>query len=131
LPEQELLPLCFDVSTANSPSQVEKPANRRLHRRVQTPGSPYISHPDGNARIKELSVTGAYVMDIRPLSAGDEFRFSLPAGRENIRLEGVVVRSDPRRGMAIRFRNVSSDTERSLRRYIARLNSPLAEGTQG
>ena len=75
-------------------------------------------------------MSGAYIVDIIPMPVGEEFLFSLHAGAENIRLEGVVVRSDPGRGMAIRFRNMSADTERSLRRYIAKLTTPFADNAE-
>jgi PilZ domain-containing protein len=75
----------------------------------------------GQTRIADMSETGVYVDVMTPLPIGVplQLEFRLPGGHE-IRAEGIVVRSEPRIGMAIRFTQIALEDQQQIAETIAR-----------
>lgn len=78
----------------------------------------------GQTRISDMSETGVYVDVMSPLPEGVplQLEFRLPDGHE-VRAEGVVVRSEPRIGMAIRFTQIAPEDQQQIAETIARQDS--------
>ncbi len=97
--------------------------DRRATPRFQPKDGNHLTYGATAAIIRDLSLEGVFVLDPDPLPVGSELMFTLRAGDQDISLEGIVVRSVDREGMAIQFRNVSAVSRRRLRIHIAGLVS--------
>lgn len=75
----------------------------------------------GHTRISDMSATGVYVDVMSPLPEGVplSLNFSLPGGHE-VEAEGVVVRSEPRIGMAVRFTRIDPEDQQRIAGLVDR-----------
>jgi hypothetical protein len=81
----------------------------------------HIVYPEGSGGIRDLSLSGMYVVDPDPLPEGSGVSFALRLGINDIQLHGIVTRSEPGKGMVIQFTDLSRESTRRLRIYIAGL----------
>lgn len=95
--------------------------DRRIEPRFRAKPGCYIAYVEGSGGVRDLSVNGLFILDEEPLPLGERVKFSLCSGAEQIPLDGVVVRSEPRRGMAIRLTSISREAARRLQRFFSSL----------
>ena len=71
------------------------------------------------ARISDLSVTGAYIETTDPPPVGSVFKviFALPDGMV-IETQSTVVHNHPQQGMGIRFTSLSPEQANYIRQFI-------------
>ncbi|HVG20770.1 MAG TPA: PilZ domain-containing protein [Blastocatellia bacterium] len=69
----------------------------------------------GQSRISDISATGVYIDTMNPLPDGSQAKldFTLPGGYR-VEAEGVVVRSEPSIGMAIRFKQINPQDQQRI-----------------
>jgi hypothetical protein len=100
---------------------------RRASIRFQAKSGSHIVYPEGSGGIRDLSLNGMFVVDPDPLPEGSEVSFALRLGTNDIQLHGIVTRSEPKRGMVIQFTELSHESMRRLRIYIAGLSPAPGE----
>jgi hypothetical protein len=100
---------------------------KRASIRFKPKSGSHIVYPEGSGGIRDLSLSGMYVVDPDPLPEGSEVSFALRLGTNDIQLHGTVTRSEPGKGMVIHFTELSRESTRRLRIYIAGL-SPAPGG---
>lgn len=83
--------------------------NRRIATRYRAKPECYIAYVEGSGGVRDISLNGLFILDEEPLPLGERVKFSLCSGAEQIPLDGVVVRSEPHRGMAIQLTNISRE----------------------
>lgn len=96
-------------------------SDRRMEPRFRPDTGCYIAYMEGSGGVRDLSLNGLFVLDEDPLPLGERVKFSLCTGPQPIVLDGIVVRSEPGRGMAIRLIDVSRESRRRLQLYFASL----------
>lgn len=93
---------------------------RADERRRPNPGC-YVLYIEGTGSVRDLSVSGAFILDEQPLPVGERVKFSLRDGSFDITLQGMVTRSEYRAGMAVRFTGLSKEDIRRLKVYMTTL----------
>jgi hypothetical protein len=78
----------------------------------------------------DISLGGFYVSTFGPWPVNTEVRFKLSAEGQEISGVGVVATSHPGVGMAVHYRELSSDQQKVLEQVVATLESSGA-GTEG
>ena len=74
-------------------------------------------------KVRDLSMTGMYVSDPRPLQRGQPLELRLWIGEgDAITIQGMVRRVDPGEGMGIEFIHVDTAGRRHIKEYISRVN---------
>lgn len=91
---------------------------RRTNERRRPNAGCYVAYIEGTGSIRDLSLAGAFVLDAEPLPVGEMIKFSLRDGAVAISLQGIVTRSEPKTGMAVRFTDLSKEDVRRLKIYI-------------
>jgi hypothetical protein len=93
---------------------------RRLDPRVSN-GVVRVEYVLPSPQVRDLSVSGMYLVDPRPLQKGQsvDLLLRLEEG-EAIAVRGMVRRTDPGRGMAVEFIQIGSADRRRIRDFIAR-----------
>jgi hypothetical protein len=73
----------------------------------------------GQSRITDISATGVYIDTMNPLSDGSTVKldFTLPDGYR-VEAEGIVVRGEPRIGMAIRFEQIKPQDQQRIAEIV-------------
>jgi len=94
---------------------------RRSSPRFRAKQGTHIIFVEGFATIKDLSVTGVFVIDPEPLEVGTKIKFALRLGTNDIQLQGVVIRCEPGKGMAIQFTDMTREAVRRIKIYISEL----------
>ena len=97
--------------------------NKRRSPRLAPKAGTHIVYIEGSAAIKDLSMTGMYVLDPEPLDEGSQIKFALRVGTEDINLKGIVSRTVPGEGMVIQFKDISLVAKHRLETYMAALNA--------
>lgn len=74
----------------------------------------------GQTRISDMSATGIYVDAMNPLPVGVslDMDFTLPDGNE-IHAQGVVIRCEPRIGMAVSFTQIDPQDQQRIAEIVA------------
>lgn len=93
---------------------------RREDRRQPPPTPLYVEYPDYQPRVRDISLSGAFVEDSRPLRPGRLVRIRL-TDRTNppFEIKAMVRRVIPDQGMTVEFVEMSAETRRRLRTLIA------------
>lgn len=92
---------------------------RRLSPRVAD-GIIQIEYVTPSPKVRDLSVSGLYLVDTRPLQRGQPVELKLTLGEgEPILVRGMVRRVDPGEGMAIEFIQVDAAGRRRIKEFVA------------
>ena len=94
---------------------------KRAWIRFKPKSGSHIVYPEGFGEVRDLSLNGMFVLDRDPLPEGTKISFALRLGTDDIRLQGIVTRSEPGRGMVIQFTELTRESTRRLRLYMAQL----------
>ncbi len=83
-------------------------------------------------QVRDLSITGLYLKDPRPLQRGQPVELRLRLGdADPIFIQGMVRRVDPGEGMGIEFIHVDALGRRRIKEFVSRINpervSPAGE----
>ena len=89
----------------------------------------YAIHTGRSWRIRNLSLSGAFIEDREPLESGKTVYLELHLGQERIPCQGIVRRSVPREGMGVQFENIGPETKDRLERYLNTLEKSAAHAT--
>jgi hypothetical protein len=82
-----------------------------------------IEYVAPSPQVRDLSVSGVYVLDPRPLQRGQSVELRLRLGdTEPITIRGMVRRVDPGEGMGIEFIQIGAADRRRIREFIARVH---------
>lgn len=93
--------------------------DRRLTPRVAD-GIIRIEYVAPSPKVRDLSVSGLYLVDTRPLQRGQPVELKLTLGSgEPILVRGMVRRVDAGEGMAIEFIQVDAAGRRRIKEFIA------------
>ena len=95
--------------------------NRKTPRRMLIVEVRYIgAGVRGQTRISDVSATGVYVDAMNPLPEGVslDMDFTLPDGHE-IHAQGIVVRCEPRIGMAVTFTQIAPQDQQRIAEVVA------------
>lgn len=99
-----------------SPSEQD----RRLNPRVADDRVVRIEFVAPSPKVRDLSVSGLYILDTRPLQRGQQVELRLTLGlHEPILIRGMVRRVDPGQGAAIEFIQIDAAGRRRLKEYVA------------
>jgi len=94
--------------------------NRRLDPRVSD-GIIRVEYVAPGPRVRDLSLTGIYLVDSRTLQRGQPIDLLLRLGdAEPIQIQGMVRRVDPGEGMAVEFIQVDTAGRRRIKEFISR-----------
>lgn len=78
----------------------------------------------GRMAIRDLSRTGVYVEDpTRQYPQGTELEMEILLGREVVPVRGVVMRTDPGEGFAVRFLEAPPDIRERMETYFSDLTT--------
>ena len=80
-----------------------------------------VYYIEGAGAIRDLSLTGIFVLDAEPLPVGTTITFSLRLGNETVLFEGIVTRSVDGEGMGIQFTKMSREARRRLQLHTREL----------
>ncbi|MBI3403918.1 MAG: PilZ domain-containing protein [Acidobacteria bacterium] len=105
--------------------------DRRLDPRV-TNDVVYVEYVAPSPHVRDLSQSGLYLLDQRPLLRGQPVQLKLGLGDiGTIVVQGMVRRVDPGTGMGIEFTQIDAADRRKIKEYIARTSpekiSPAGE----
>lgn len=94
--------------------------DRRLNPRVAD-GYIVIQYVAPSPQVRDLSVTGVYIVDPRGLQRGQQVELKLQIGNEQpFVVRGMVRRVDPGQGMAVEFIQVDAAGRRQIKEFISR-----------
>jgi len=102
----------------------EKPDHeRRLNPRVADADVVQIEFVAPSSKVRDLSVSGLYLVDTRPLQRGQpvDLKLTLSKG-DPIRIRGMVRRVDPGAGAAIEFIQIDAAGRRRIKEFIVASN---------
>jgi len=101
---------------ASMPIDNERRVQGRFHSRKPL----LVDFPDQQARIRNFNLWGAYIEDPRPLPAGHVYRVRLWLDpRNSILAKAMVRRSDPGKGMAVEFVEMTDDDRDCLQEFVS------------
>jgi hypothetical protein len=93
---------------------------RRLHLRV-TDVPVHIEYVAPSPHIRDLSLSGCYIQDLRTLHLGQQLQLRIRLDNaEPILISGMVRRVDAGVGMAVEFIHIEPDDRRRLKDYLAK-----------
>lgn len=97
---------------------------RRLDRRAPATGKVEVEYILPGPKVRDLSVSGIYVYDTRPMQRGQtvDLRLRLADG-ESLIVKGMVRRVDAATGMAIEFIHIDQHDRRRIRDFVARFKA--------
>lgn len=94
--------------------------NRRVHARIMPFASIPVQYPGLRLLVRDLSPTGAFIEDERPLPVGRVFEMTLggEGPLQEVRLRAVVRRTEPYIGMAVEFVALGKEANRRLQEFL-------------
>jgi len=92
--------------------------DKRTFPRVPTSPGNYVIYVEGSGSIRDLSLTGVFVIDEEPLPVGTTINFELRLHSVSLPVKGVVRRSVPGQGMGIQFLQLSPEGKILLKSYL-------------
>ncbi len=92
--------------------------DKRTTPRVATSPGNYVIYVEGSGSIRDLSLTGVFVVDEDPLPIGTTINFELRLHSCSIPVKGIVRRSIPGQGMGIQFVQLSPEGKILLKSYL-------------
>ena len=99
-------------------------AERRIQRRIRPVSIIPVEYPSLSAQVRDISPTGAFIADERPLPLGRklDLRFRLDHSAPLIEVHAIVRRVDPQMGMAVEFTELSEEAAALLDQYAVQHN---------
>ena len=112
------------ATLAHAPTGLKQPRSPRhaISARVQIADS--VSGRTIVATTSDVSVGGCYVETPVPLDVKSTVRIQLLFNGSAIASYGDVTRSDDGKGMAVKFRGMSTDQKATIKRWLFALNRP-------
>jgi hypothetical protein len=97
---------------------------RRIRLRIKPGPSLSVEYPGLRSEIRDLSETGAFIADERPLPVGRhlDLRLRVDESGPSLQVRAVVRRVEPQVGMAVEFTSLSEESAVSLRQMVAENN---------
>ncbi|MFQ5926518.1 MAG: PilZ domain-containing protein [Terriglobia bacterium] len=97
---------------------------RRVRPRIKPESALVVEYPGLQTLIRDISTTGAFIEDERPLPVGRVIDLGLrrTSSHPPIELRAVVRRVEPQVGMAVEFIALSEEAEAQLREIVAEKN---------
>lgn len=98
-----------------SPSEHERREDLR-----KPPSKPlWVEYPDYTPRVRDLSLSGAFIEDSRPLRPGRIIRIQITDRvAPPLEMKAMVRRVVPEQGMTVEFVEMTDDTRRRLREIV-------------
>lgn len=79
----------------------------------------YVDYPDMRPRVRDISLSGAYIEDPRPLPRGRMLNVRLWLDEHtSITARAMIRRTDDGAGMGVEFLTMSDEDRNRLRRYV-------------
>lgn len=92
---------------------------RRTQVRIHPERPIYADYPDLRPRVRDISLSGAYIEDHRPLPRGRMLHVRLWLDeRTSITARAMIRRSDEGVGMGVEFLTMSDDDRNRLRQFV-------------
>lgn len=112
----------IDSSQAIENGRSSTESNHRAHTRIMPFASIAVQYPQLRPVIRDLSPTGAFIEDQRPLPVGRQFDLRLGGQGilPEVRLKAIVRRTEPYMGMAVEFVAISKEDDRHLQEFLER-----------
>ncbi len=101
-------------------TDVRTEADRRAYTRILPRSAIVVEYPGLRSVIRDLSVTGAFIEDERPLPVGRQFdlRLSTDGSGGEIVVKAIVRRVEPQMGMAVEFVALSQEAHQQLQEIV-------------
>ena len=91
----------------------------RIQARIHPDHPIYVDYPDQRPQVRDLSLWGAYIEDLRPLARGRIFRLRFHLDEQNSITVKVMIRHvDEGVGMGVEFLEMSEDDRDHLRNFV-------------
>jgi len=98
--------------------------NRRIEPRVSNVNDVGVEYVTPGPKVRDLSVSGMYILDSHTLQRGEQIELKLRIGNEPpFLVRGMVRRVDPGQGMAIEFIHVDAAGRRRIKEFVSRSES--------
>lgn len=79
----------------------------------------WVEYPDYTPRVRDLSLSGAFIEDSRPLRPGRIIRIHITdRAAPPLEMKAMVRRVVPEQGMTVEFVEMSDETRRRLRELV-------------
>lgn len=92
---------------------------RRTQRRMRLERPVYVDYPELRARLRDISLAGAYIEDHRPLPRGRMLQLRIWLDKEiSITPKAMIRRSDEGQGMGVEFLSMSDEDMNRLRQHV-------------
>lgn len=92
---------------------------KRTHPRIKPEQTVRVEYPDFVPRVRNLSISGAFIEDARPLPPGRIVPLRLWLGyKEPITMKVMVRRVVEGRGMGVEFLSMEEDDRKRLREFV-------------
>ena len=92
---------------------------RRGQPRIKPKKTTFVEYPDYRPRIRDISLSGAFIVDYRPIARGRVFRLHIVTSKEPpIKAKAMVRRVEPEVGMGVEFIEMSIGDRGRLRDFI-------------
>ena len=103
-----------DSAEALSPSERRYSDRKKLIVNVSFKGGDIT----GIANTRDIGIGGLYITTKITLDVGTQIFMRMTVGEKEVELGGVVVYSDPERGVGVRFQDLSKENEDLLKREL-------------
>ncbi len=92
---------------------------RRAQPRIVPSKEVRVDYPDIRPRVRNISLSGAFIEDPRPIPRGRVLQLALHTGdKAPIAVKAMVRRIEPDVGMGVEFIEMSSDDRKRLREFV-------------
>ncbi|MFQ5723377.1 MAG: PilZ domain-containing protein [Terriglobia bacterium] len=92
---------------------------RRTHPRIQPERGIYVEYPDLRPRVRDISLTGAFIEDNRPLSRGRMLNMTFWLDEQTpVTARAMVRRAEEGVGMGVEFLSMSNEDRNRLRQFV-------------
>lgn len=94
-------------------------AERRASPRITPKRTMWVDYPDWRPDVRNISLSGAFIKDPRPLPPGRNLKLKLWLGyQEPVTITAVVRRVEEGRGMGVEFLSMSETDGNRLREFV-------------
>ncbi|MBI4461311.1 MAG: PilZ domain-containing protein [Acidobacteria bacterium] len=92
---------------------------RRVQPRIKPEKEILVEYPEFRPRVRNISISGAFIEDPRPLPRGRVLQVRLLLdGEQTIQAKAMVRRSEPDVGMGVEFIEMTPDDRNRLRKFV-------------
>ncbi len=93
--------------------------SKRTHPRIKPKQTVRVEYPDFVPRVRNLSISGAFIEDARPLPRGRIVPLRLWLGyKEPVTMKAMVRRVEEGRGMGVEFLSMEEGDRKRLREFV-------------